>query len=74
MDQPVRPSTGYCQRTGTLFIYIYALTISSMMRYHLQDFIKSEHLQIINVFAYFTISKKCPYFFEVDNYFFLFKY
>ena len=31
------------------FFYRYALAISSMMRYYLQDFIKSEHLQIINV-------------------------
>ena len=50
------------------FFYRYALAISSMMRYHLQDFIKSEHLQIINVFAYFTISKK--FHFEVDNCYF----
>ena len=40
-----------------------------MMRYHLQDFIKSELLQIINVFAYFTISKK--FHFEVDNCYFI---
>ena len=28
-----------------------------MMHYHLQDLIKSEHLQIINLFAYFTIKE-----------------
>ena len=33
-------------------------------------FYKSEHLQKIKVFAYFTISKKCPYFSEEDNYYF----
>ena len=27
------------------------------MHYHLQDLIKSEHLQIINLFAYFTIKE-----------------
>ena len=28
-----------------------------MMHYHLQDLIKSEHFQIINLFAYFTIKE-----------------
>ena len=41
----------------TIFFYRNALAISSMMHYHLQDLIKSEHLQIINLFAYFTIKE-----------------
>ena len=41
----------------TIFFYRYALAISSMMHYHLKDLIKSEHLQIINLFAYFTIKE-----------------
>ena len=41
----------------TIFCYRYALALSSMMHYHLQDLIKSEHLQIINLFAYFTIKE-----------------
>ena len=41
----------------TIFFYRNALAISSMMHYHLQDLIKSEHLQITNLFAYFTIKE-----------------
>ena len=41
----------------TIFFYRYALAKSSMMHFHLQDLIKSEHLQIIYLFAYFTIKE-----------------
>ena len=41
----------------TIFFYRYALAISSMMHYRLQDLNKSEHLQIIDLFAYFTIKE-----------------
>ena len=40
----------------TIFFYRNALAISSMMHYHLQDLIKSEHLQI--TFLHISLSKK----------------